>query len=414
MKIRVKKTSLLLVCIIMAIIILDNFFGFGIPIGVNTTYLLFGVLILSFIIGVYLLPKKFSYVVYNCKFINIYVVMVLVSYIVLFGYSLIEYPMQGIKETLSAGAPYLALLFIYPIYVYLIAKGNEKSIYRMLNIFSIIIYLLILVQFVTYGRGIMIFSEETMKMRNERIRIGLHFYGNFMLLYNFYKMYIEKDRKLFRILLVIVGFFELFYIQQTRAYTLVILFSIFIMIVFEKNTRNKLLKKGVIVILAIAVLLQTNIVSSFIQSLSSVGEEAGSTIGRQYSMAYYLSMFKIHFPLGLAFPNIDKYGTALHHQVGVYTTYVDDVGIIGQLGILGLLIIPIFIIPVVRMIYVVYKMSKNKFNNQIIWYLVMLIYIIMTSGTLMILDSYRIMLMPIIMALVEFQNEKINRVDRME
>ena len=407
MKITVKKTSLLAVCIIIAILILDNYFGFGSLIGIDNSKVFLGVIIISFMICIYLLPNMFSLVLYKCKFINCYMVMVFVSYVILFVHSIFQYPMQGIKETLNAGISYLALFLVYPIYIFLIAEKNDKSIYRILDLLAIIRYILILIQYITYESGILIFPEEMIRTRNDRLRIGLHFYGNFMILYNFYKIYLTKEKSLFRLFLTLVGILELILIQQTRAYTLVVLICILIMILFQKNTKNKLLKKGVIVVLIATILFQTNIGSNFIQSLSSTGEEAGSTIGRQYSMAYYLSMFKSHFPLGLGFPNVDKYGQILNHKFQFYTTYIDDVGIIGQLGIWGLLIIPIFIVPMIRMIYVIVKLKKQKLYDVAKWYGIVFIYIIATSGTLMVLDSYRIMLFSIIIALIEFENFKI-------
>ena len=181
------------------------------------------------------------------------------------------------------------------------------------------------------------------------------------------------------------------------------------MILLEKNTTNKLVKKVIIMALVIGILLQNDIAANFIQSLSVTGEEAGSTIGRQYSMAYYLSMFKAHFPFGIGFPNNDKYGYILHHKVQYYTTYTDDVGIVGQLGIWGLLLIPIFIVPVVRMISIIIKLKRQNCYDSFVWFTGILVYIIVTSGTLMILDSYRIMLMPMFIALAEFENIRYKR-----
>lgn len=79
MKITVKKTSLLAVCIIIAILILDNYFGFGSLIGIDNSKVFLGVIIISFMICIYLLPNMFSLVLYKCKFINCYMVMVFVS-----------------------------------------------------------------------------------------------------------------------------------------------------------------------------------------------------------------------------------------------------------------------------------------------------------------------------------------------
>lgn len=409
MKIAIRKSSLLVICIIICILTLDNFFGFGSPIALDNTYLFVGAIIISFILCIVCFSKTLIKVLHNCTFINTYLIITIIAYIVLFGYSLIQYPAQNVKETLNTASPYLALLLAYPIFIYLLDRGDTKSLYRLLDVFSIIIYVMILAQFITYKNGIMIFPEETIRMRNGSIRIGLHFYGNFMILYNFYQIYYHKKRSFTRILLFLVGIFELISIQQTRAYTLVILVDILVMILLEKNTTNKLVKKVIIMALVIGILLQTDIAANFIQSLSATGEEAGSTIGRQYSMAYYLSMFKAHFPFGMGFPNNDKYGYILHHKVQYYTTYTDDVGIVGQLGIWGLLLIPIFIVPVVRMINIIIKLKRQNCYDSFVWFTGILVYIIVTSGTLMILDSYRIMLMPMFIALAEFENIRYKR-----
>ena len=94
--------------------------------------------------------KIFFKVVHNCTFINIYLVITIIAYIVLFGYSLVQYPAQNAKETLNTASPYLALLLAYPIFIYLLDRGDTKSLYRILDVFSIIIYIMILAQFITY------------------------------------------------------------------------------------------------------------------------------------------------------------------------------------------------------------------------------------------------------------------------
>ncbi len=407
MKITIKKSGLLAICIVLCILILDDFWGFGSPIKINITYLFFGSIIVSYILCILCFSKTFMKVLHNDKYLNVYLLLTIMSFVFLFGYSLIQYPAQNFKETMNTASPYLALLLVYPIYIYISVKDDDKALYNILEVFSLIIYFLILIQFITYKKGIMIFPEESIRMRNGSIRIGLHFYGNFMILYNFYQIYYRKNKSILRILLFLIGIFELIFIQQTRAYTLVILVNILAMILLEKNTKNKLLKKIIIVALVAGIILQTDIVANFIQSLSTTGEEAGSTIGRQYSITYYLSMFKTHFPFGMGFPNNDKYGYILHHQVKNFTTYTDDVGFIGQLGIWGLLLIPIFIVPIIRMIKIIIRLKKQGYYDSFVWCTTMLLYIIITSGTLMILDSYRIMLMPIIVALTEFENIKL-------
>ena len=46
MKIAIRKSSLLAICIVICILALDNFLGFGSPIALDNTYLLTGVIVL--------------------------------------------------------------------------------------------------------------------------------------------------------------------------------------------------------------------------------------------------------------------------------------------------------------------------------------------------------------------------------
>jgi hypothetical protein len=403
---KIKKSNLLLLCIILCIIALDDFFSIGIP--VNNTYLFMGAFIVSFILCVLYWQREMATISHKFIFVYEYEFAMALSFLIVFLYSLSKYPAQDFNATLNCSYPYLALLLVYPILVYVLRRDDTKQVYQLLDVFSIVIYGLILVQVFLYNtHGSLVMLESAVRLRDGHLRIGMHFYGNLMILYNFYKIYCKKERNLFRWILFGCGFFELIYFQQTRAYTLVTLVGIFAIVLLEKNTRNVFFKKIIIVLLAIAIISQTEVVSNLIQSLSATGVEAGSTIGRQYAMAYYWSMFTSNFPFGMGFPNGDKYYSVLHHQVDYYTTYVDDVGIWGQICVWGLFIIPIFIVPLFRWLHILRDFRKNEKRDEYVWYSALLAYIIVSSATLIVLDSYRIMMLPIFLALVEFEYSKI-------
>ncbi|WP_139197332.1 hypothetical protein [[Clostridium] fimetarium] len=233
-----------------------------------------------------------------------------------------------------------------------------------------------------------------------------------MIIYNFYKVYCKKENTFFRWTLLTVGLFELVFYQQTRAYTLVILVCIFTIVLLEKNTKIVFIKKIILIALGIAIISQTELVSNFLQSLATTGIEAGSTLGRQYAIGYYWSMFLSNFPFGMGFPNTDKYYFILHNSIGSYVTYVDDVGIIGQLGVWGIFLIPIFVLPVIRWIHILKELKKHGNYDTFVWYCTVLVYIIVSSATLVALDSYRIMIMPIFIALIEFEYRKFKEIER--
>ncbi len=403
----VKRTSILLMCIMLCVVALDNFFSIGTPI--NNTYLFLGAFIASFVLCIAYWQNEMLIIAHKFTFVKIYIILAIVSYLAVFLNSLIKYPAQDVNSTINSSYSYLALLLVYPILVFLLRRGETQSIYKVLDVFSVIIYILVLIQLLlseTNGRLIML--ESAVRIRNGKLRIGLHFYGNLMILYNFYNIYYKKNRSVYRYLLLIVGIFELVIIQQTRAYTMVIAAGLFLLVLLQKDTKRTLFKKSIIVFLALVVISQTHVVSSLLQSLTINGSEAGSTISRQYSFEYYWSQFMTNFPFGMCFPNSDKYYSILHHQVGYYTTYVDDVGIVGQIGIWGLFIIPIFIAPMMRWITILRNFKRKKRYEDFAWYTTIFAYLLITSITLIVLDSYRIMMLPIFLGLVEYENYRIN------
>ncbi|SEW42664.1 hypothetical protein SAMN05421659_11959 [[Clostridium] fimetarium] len=408
---KIKTSSMLLLCIALCTIALDDFFGIGT--SMNNTYLFIGSFFLCFILCVVHGQRQMAVISHKYHFIIGYVIAIALSFVVVFFYSLINYPAQDISATINSSYSYLALLLVYPILVLILLRNHSKQIYRLLDIFAIVIYCLILIQVFLYRtNGTLIFMESVVRFRNERLRLGIHFYGNLMIIYNFYKVYCKKENTFFRWTLLTVGLFELVFYQQTRAYTLVILVCIFTIVLLEKNTKIVFIKKIILIALGIAIISQTELVSNFLQSLATTGIEAGSTLGRQYAIGYYWSMFLSNFPFGMGFPNTDKYYFILHNSIGSYVTYVDDVGIIGQLGVWGIFLIPIFVLPVIRWIHILKELKKHGNYDTFVWYCTVLVYIIVSSATLVALDSYRIMIMPIFIALIEFEYRKFKEIER--
>ena len=342
---------------------------------------------------------------HEMPFVSKYTIVSVLIFIVLFLYTLFSYSAQGLIGTLLGGGYYFAILLVFPIIGYMIRKGSVDSFLDIFDILSLIWILMVVMQSILYARGSQIIPEyldTQIKFRDNSLRITL-FYGNFAIIHSFYKLYsckVNTLKKLPYVCICVFGLYGCFFVQLTRSYTLIVCVCLFIIVLLDKNTSQyKFLRKLLLVIVAVAFILNTGIVSRFISSLSATGAYAGSTYARTYSIAYYWETFKSHFPFGFAFAYEGNYYSLIH---GRGIAYIDDVGIFGQLARLGVFILPIYLWLTVRLIKIWRRIKKGGLQKDYVFLSAVLVYFLLTSISLICLDPQRILLYPMIIAIYEY------------
>lgn len=303
----------------------------------------------------------------------------------------------SIKSAFITACPYFTVLLCLPILLSMKDDESVDRILKLINIFTLMMYMLVIIQSYLYdNHGIIIlkYLNKTISIRNGRVRLDVLPFGNIMLIYNLFTVFYRKEkRRLIHVINLIMGLFILFYIEQTRAMIVVVMLCYAIFLITENSTKSKLFTNTVLIIVILITLLNTGAFDRFLATFSSK-DYAGSSIAREYAIDYYLSVFQSSPLYGFGFTSSD---TVIHGNRGI--AYIDDVGIFGQMAKLGIFALVILVPIIIRWGKIAIYMKKRSGSNL---YISLWFYFVATSATIMILDSQRIMLFPFLIAIFEF------------
>ena len=135
---------------------------------------------------------------------------------------------------------------------------------------------------------------------------------------------------------------------------------------------------------------------------------SGSVYARVYSIHYYLSEFAKRAVFGIGLLPDDKTNATIRIALHGEKEYANttDIGIIGylfQFGIVGILLL-------IWLTKYVIKEIRNCIYKDELYYIVVScwIYIILSSSTLIVFDTQRIVMLPIILYFTFILNNKVN------
>ena len=390
---------------------LANFFYLGI--SFNKVHLIFACFLLSAMCW-QLYRNEIKNIILTNRFFIIYIFGVVISSIIIFLFTMMSFN-QNISSTLSVAYPYFLIVLAIPLLCIFLRENDYNSVFRVLNCFAFIWYVLVLVQSIIFPRIILpsyfVNAETSLNMyyRSNRLRMDLQMYGNLMIIYNFYMVYVNRLPKKYKIwnwLLLALGLYELIIIQQTRMYILCVAFCLLVIIItYGKGLRG--LTRRIVVLLLVAVMIsQTTYVTDILNSIfSSASELFASTRARLYSLTYYLNYYKTHPIFGFGFINGSLHPDIVHGELGY--AYIDDVGIVGQLVRLGIFVVPIYFVLIIRFFKTLMLIKLYSENKEFVFFSMLFAYIIVTSATLIMLDSQRILLYPVSFSVFEFKKMQI-------
>lgn len=415
---RINKIGFGIQCLMLFIILFDYHFFYLVDyeVGIIAFILKFGT---RFIIGMLACFMAVCVYLFHYKrirsygnYVPLYCLSVFLIFALFAFYTILIYPEQKIADTFRYGGK-----FLYPIlaigFLYLFERDNgPKKWLNILNKLSFLWYLYIIMQSIYYAAtGNVLFDfrsyfGEELNLREGNLRVSLGVFGNIILLYNLVQVLGGSDKKisLFSVVQVLLGTYCLFFVQQTRVAILaIVICAVFILLFRGKTTFQKVIKP--LIVLVCGIFLVTNdTIWEFINSFSATGEQAGSTIARLYAWEYYFDIFLKNPLFGFAWPGDESYSLIAHGVKG--TAYISDVGFIGMIAELGIFSIPFYVVPLGRMTYILYKMGwKNCLQNHM-FLVVLLLYLIGTSITLIVTDAERGLAFPFIIALFEYQYKK--------
>lgn len=307
----------------------------------------------------------------------------------------------SLKSSFITSCSYYVVLLCFPILLAMKDDEDTRRIFNLINIFTLIMYVLVISQSFLYdNQGIIIlkYLNKGVTLRNDRIRMDVLPFGNIMLIYNYYIVFYKKEeRKIIHLLNLTLGLFTLFYIEQTRAMIVIIMVCFGFFLLAENTTLPKIGKNILLAGIAAIALVNTGWLDSFLSTFSS-SDYMGSSIARDYSTTYYMSVFTSNPLFGFGFTSSES---IVRGAQGI--AYIDDVGIWGQMARLGVFAFIIYIPILIRFGMIALYMRKHTGSNL---YFGLFFYVLMSSFTIMVLDSQRIMLLPFLIAIFEFAYSK--------
>lgn len=337
-----------------------------------------------------------------------YLIVVILSFCVLLEYSHMIYPAQKMIDTLAIGGRYASALLAAPIMFLFIRDSGTKRLLNYLNAVVFLWYLLTVIQSIVYAKtGGFLFAFRDyywgdVNLRNSNIRVTQGTFGTIMFLYNVCAVFFEeKKSKLFNVAMVILSLYHVVFVQQTRVMIIISTVCLaFVVLFYGQNIRQQIFR-AVAILIAGVVLGTSSTVSEFIATFTSTSlEYSGSSVAREYAITYFMSVFFKNPLMGYGWPSDAGYRQIAHGSLG--TAYTSDVGIIGLLAETGLLSIVFFVIPIIRMIYILFKTKKMPLDSTRMFLMVLIVYLITTSATVIITDGARCLALPVIMALFEY------------
>jgi hypothetical protein len=236
------------------------------------------------------------------------------------------------------------------------------------------------------------------RMRSGLIRINAPFIVQLGPLISLYLCFVEK-KKDWHAAGLALSVLALVFVYQSRLVILLVVLCLAVLVLSHYRSSSAsfyLASVGMVIVVAA---LFAGPLNSIVNSFSTHGEYAGSTITRINETAYYLGLFKSNVVNGAG---LIEYGSA-HYSVisgslGAY--YIDDVGIIGALAAIGLWVIPLYVIPILALIK---SVAINRSLQMLGWPI--LLYLIGTSFTTLIVFPYFDPAWPLVLVLLAGNRE---------
>lgn len=319
-------------------------------------------------------------------------------------YTYFTYPRQSLNLTLRVVSQYLLVFWAVPIYYLMKYDRTEYKIIEIVNLVSTVWCLLLLLQsgfYVATGSSLFSFVDSaTSGIRDGNLRISSGCFANFSLLYCFWSIYsTNSKRKIYHTICMAVLLLSNLFVLQSRAHTAIIVVSMCVIVLLDENRGLKFIRKIIVVGGLIGAAFATNIVQTFLEDVFTRYEI--SVTARTYAYGYYWNVFKNNplFGFGLLKDQV-SYGNIYSGPMRL--AFVDDVGFVGHMAILGVFSF-VIILGCYKHLFSLYRSIRKVDKSQIILMASIMVYLLGTSFTLIIFDQARICLLPIIIAMFEYQ-----------
>lgn len=333
-------------------------------------------------------------------------IIVLAIILILQGfYSYTAYSQSVLDVIYAASIAFIRILLIFPIIYLLCRPDGFTKLMNSLTIITVAILFIRTCRAVIYNTvGFDMLPNLESSLRNGRMRQGLISIAGIVFIYICYKFLTSvkntKQQYIFFAVLIFLAFYEV-YANMTRMYIISFLVTFVIMLVTKKRPVNKEIVLLSCLVLFFILLIFSGALTQFLDSFSTEGENADSTIGRQNTINYFNQIVKEQpvFGLGLLIPK----GENIYIYFGPNrSAFLDDIGIINMyyhFGIFGIIIVAMVF---GRMLYIAFRLYFCQEYDKRIFLIGSLTYLIITSISLSAFDTQRMLSLIITWAVFEY------------
>lgn len=314
--------------------------------------------------------------------------------------------LQTAYEYVNYNKCYAFVFLAIPLFYILIVQDNFEDLMSTVMLLVTIALGLMLLHALFYQwyqiefLNISIYAKKL--MRNDRFRMwDLSSLEGLAIIYGMYRIFFVKRKKTRYLIQTIICVAALVYVEQTRMMFIALAASIFIMIIMKPcKTANGILAKCALIVM-VGVVSVAWVIPKLISSFNG----GGSISYRLIELQFVFNMLHNRGILGMGIISSRLQSYLYYH--GVYSSVsLDDIGLIGYMAQTGVWSIVLFIVPMVRMLWILFNLKKDEVYI-FLWSI--FIYLVITSSTLFVLDSQRILMWPFCLALFEFCNNKYNK-----
>lgn len=301
------------------------------------------------------------------------------------------------------------IICLYYIIVYLGVRFDDYSYKKVIIILSLILSIIFIVQAYIYnlGGGLILKIPETnivgIESRLGRIRLTypstLISFGCILSFSEIFNKEINK-KKLLNILNVIFSIIYLIYVSQTRALIIYVILSMLVVFIFvNRKSVKKVIIMMITLIITTGIIMNLNITKEYLNSFED-SKNSISNIAREGAIDYFIDRGSKNLIFGSGFINPNANSETYYiarGEVGIFST--TDVGIFGYYSIFGIFGLLLYLYLIVKMISIISTLIKNNKIDYCIETIGVLTFFITSSATLIVTDSQRIILLPLILAI---------------
>lgn len=318
--------------------------------------------------------------------------------------SLIRYN-QTIRNLMLNSNYCLVILAYFIFSYYLVDSKNLIKFKNIIIIMSAILSILYIAQYAVYEHNIIFLSIDLDALRFNSLRISqlsdfisLGFILAYSNLIN--KEGIGKKSKIVGLVAVIVDAYEIVFVAKTRVLLLIVVCAFLLMTFLRFRKEKKVFMAIPIVIILAIVFYKSPIFDQYIQ-LSNY--DSYSAYARTYEIDYYMEQFYHNPFFGMGFMVSREVGDENYYiargPLGI--AYRSDVGIIGFLNTVGIIGLIWYLHLLFKCLYYILRLFRKDEISKNIEVLGIFAYIILGSSTLIIMDPYRIMILPIFISIID-------------